>query len=72
MTKLPIALAIASLAIANSTLGASAAFAAPSVHASIVRHATASTGWAYGRGSAPTARATDSRDKNPFADMLLG
>jgi hypothetical protein len=72
MTKLPIALALVSLVIANSTVGATAAVAVRPVHASIVRHAIDSKTRVYGRLSAPTVRATQPRDRDPFADMLLG
>jgi hypothetical protein len=72
MTKLPIALALASLVIVSSTVGAPAAVAATPLQASIVRHATVSKTRATGRESAPTTHARLSHDQDPFADLLLG
>jgi hypothetical protein len=72
MTKLPIALAIASLVVASSTLGAPAAFAATGVHASIARHAAAPKARTYGKGYALPAQTVQPRDRDPFADMNLG
>jgi hypothetical protein len=70
MTRLPIALALASLVVVNSTIGAAAAVAAIPVHASIVRHAAAPQ--VYRRESPPIAGAMKPHDQNPFADLLLG
>jgi hypothetical protein len=72
MTKLPIALALASLVVVNSTIGTAAAVAASPVHVSIVGHAAVPKIQIYRRGGSPSAGAMQPHDQNPFADLLLG
>jgi hypothetical protein len=75
MTKLRINfLAIASLLIVGSTLGAPAAWAGSRVHAQAIRHGSVLEMRVHGRGGfvAPPARATQPHEQDPFADLLLG
>ena len=75
MTRSRIALfAFASLMIAGSTLDASAALATSPAHVSIVRNVPAPDARLHGKGSLIVrhARATQPRDQDPFADLLLG
>jgi hypothetical protein len=67
-------LAVASLMIAGSALDASAALASSPAHVSIVRTAPAPHTRLHGMGNlfVPHARATQTHDQDPFADLLLG